>query len=253
MEDLKGKNAVVIGLANDRSLAWGIAESLRERGCEIAVSYLNEKMERRARPLAEGLGAKVIAPLDITQEGQAESFFAEVKSKMGHVDYLIHAVAYAEREDLEGQFLNTSRSGFHTAMDISVYSLIELSRLAVPLMKSGGNILTLSYLGAVRVKPHYNVMGVAKAALEASVRYLAYELGPQKITVNAISAGAVRTLSSSGIKDFRKWMAESEAALPLQENISSKDVGELAAFLCSPGAIHITGETIYVDSGAHIM
>jgi enoyl-[acyl-carrier protein] reductase I len=247
------KTALVIGIANERSLAWGIAQKLSAQGWELGVNFLNEKMEKRVRPLAESLNAKLIEPLDVNSDAEMESFFSKVKEKFGTVDAVIHSVAFANREDLEGRFMNTSRAGFLTAMETSVFSFVQCAKFAEPLMPNGGALITLSYLGAARVIPNYNVMGVAKAALESSVRYLAADLGPQKIRVNAISAGPVKTLSASGIKDFKKLLDESELVIPLRENIDNEDVGELAAFLCGPGGKRITGETIYVDSGAHII
>lgn len=253
MSKLNGKRAAIIGVANERSLAWGIAKKLSEQGCELAFTYLNEKLERRVRPLAESVNAKIIAPLDVNDPSQVESFFSEINSTWGQLDVLIHSIAFAEREDLEGRFVDTSREGFLKAMDISAYSLVSLAQKAEPLMTEGGSLVTLSYLGAVKVIPNYNVMGVAKAALEACVRYLAYDLGKNKIRVNAISAGPVKTLSASGIKNFRSILTDIEDKTPLGENIDAEDVGELGAFLSSPASKHITGTTIYLDSGAHIV
>lgn len=253
MSKLAGKKAIIIGVANERSLAWGIAKKLHEQGCELAFSYLNDKLERRVRPLAESLNAKVIAALDINNSQQITNFFDEVDKTWGQVDILIHSIAYAEREDLDGRFVDTSREGFLKAMDISAYSLVSLAQKVEPLMKEGGSIVTLSYLGAVKVIPNYNVMGVAKAALEACVRYLSADLGKNKIRVNAISAGPVKTLSAAGIKDFRSKLTDIEESTPLGENIDAEDVGELGAFLSSPVSRHITGTTMYVDSGAHIV
>lgn len=247
------KKALIVGVANERSLAWAIAQSLHRDGFELAFTYVNEKMESRVRPLAESVGAKIIEPLDVQNEDQIKALFKKIADKWGEMDALVHSVAFANREDLEKPFVETSKDGFMLAMDVSVYSLISLSREAEKLMKNGGSIVTLSYLGALRVIPNYNVMGVAKAALEASVRYLAHSLGPKKIRVNAISAGAVKTLAAAGIRDFREMLKAGEEKAPLKENISAEDVGELGAFLLGERSPRITGTTMYVDSGAHIM
>ncbi len=253
MKPLEGKCALIVGVANERSLAWAIAQHLHKDGAKLAFTYWGEKMEKRVRPLAESLGAEVIEDLDIANEEQLTKVFNKIESKWGALDIVIHSVAFANREDLEGRFIQTSREGFRLALDVSAYSLIPLSKHAEPLMKNGGTILTLSYEGATRVVPNYNVMGVAKAALEATVRYLAYDLGPQKIRVNAISAGPVKTLAAAGIRDFRTMLSKAEEKTPLKENISAEDVGALATFLCGPGGVHITGANMFVDSGAHIM
>jgi enoyl-[acyl-carrier protein] reductase I len=206
------------------------------------------------RPLAESVGATLIEPCNVGEDEQVETLFRTVRQKWGSLDYLIHSVAFAERQDLEGRFVETSRHGFQVALDISAYSLVVLTRHAEPLMEGrDGTILTMTYYGAQKVVPNYNVMGVAKAALEACVRYLAYDLGPKKIRVNSISAGPVKTLAAAGIRNFRQMLSEAEQKTPLKENITAEDVGELAAFLCGPGGRHITGSTLFVDSGAHIM
>jgi enoyl-[acyl-carrier protein] reductase I len=248
-----GKKALIIGLANERSLAWGIARQLHQAGAKLAFNFLGESLERRVRPLAESVGAEIVMPCDVSQDAQIDSLFSEIEKKWGALDIVIHSVAFANREDLEGRFSQTSRQGFATAMDISAYSLVACAQRAEKLMKSGGTILTLTYYGAEKVVPNYNVMGVAKAALEASVRYLANDLGPQKIRVNAISAGPVKTLAAAGIRDFRTMLSAAEEKTPLKETINADDVGSLATFLCSPAGKHITGSTFYVDSGAHIM
>lgn len=250
----EGKKALILGLANERSLAWAIAQHLHQGGAKLGFNYLGEALERRVRPLAESVQADLIEPCNVAEDSQIDSLFEKAKSKWGHLDILIHSVAFANKEDLEGRFVNTSREGFRVAMDISAYSLIAVSKRAEPLMEGrGGSIVTLSYYGAEKVVPNYNVMGVAKAALEASVRYLAYDLGAKKIRMNAISAGPVKTLAAAGIRNFRDMLASAEAKTPLRENITADDVGALAAFLCSPMGKHITGTTHYVDSGAHIM
>lgn len=251
----EGKKALIVGVANERSLAWAIAQHLHQGGAKLAFTYLGEALERRVRPLAESVQAELIEPCDASQDSQIEILFDRLKKKWGNLDILIHSIAFANRQDLEGRFVETSRAGFSLALDISAYSLVAFAQRAEPLMTAsgGGSIVTLSYYGAEKVVPNYNVMGVAKAALEASVRYLAYDLGQKKITVNAISAGPVKTLAAAGIRDFRTMLAKAEEKTPLHENINADDVGALAAFLCGPGGKHITGSTLYVDSGAHIM
>ncbi len=248
------KKALIIGVANERSLAWNIAQHLYKEGVELAFTYLGDALERRVRPLAESVHAALIEPCDVSKDDQIEALFNKVKSKWDHLDILIHSVAFANREDLDKRFIETSRDGFKLALDISAYSLVAVAKAAEPLMEGRpGTILTLSYYGAHKVVPNYNVMGVAKAALEACVRYLAYDLGPKKITVNAISAGPVKTLAAAGIRDFRTMLAQAAEKTPMRENITGDDVGALGAFLCGPGGVHITGSTLYVDSGAHIM
>jgi enoyl-[acyl-carrier protein] reductase I len=252
----EGKKALVLGVANDRSLAWSIAQHLHQGGARLAFNYLGEALERRVRPLAESVGADLIEPCNVADDAQLDALFDKIRGKWGSLDILIHSVAFANKEDLEGRFVNTSREGFRVAMDISAYSLIAAAKRAEPLMtthESGGTILTLTYYGSQKVVPNYNVMGVAKAALEASVRYLAWDMGPKKIRVNSISAGPVKTLAAAGIRDFRTMLAAAEEKTPLKENISADDVGHLAAFLCGPGGRHITGSNLMVDSGAHIL
>ncbi|MAF90455.1 MAG: enoyl-ACP reductase [Bdellovibrionota bacterium] len=253
MIDLNGKKYVVMGIANKMSLAWFITQSLKKAGAQVAVNFLNEKMEKRVRPLAEEVNAEIIQQCDVTNADELKSFFETVKEKFGQIDGLVHAIAYAEREDLEGRFIDTSREGFLKAMDISAYSLVDVAKHAEPLMTNGGSIVTLSYLGAVRVVENYNVMGVAKAALEASVRYLAADMGPNNIRVNAISAGPIKTLSASGIRDFRSMLGKAEEQNPLRQNIDGESVGDTASFLLSPLAKHITGDVLYVDCGAQII
>lgn len=256
---LAGKKALIVGVANERSLAWAIAQHLHVAGCELAFTYVGESLERRVRPLAESIGAKLILPMNVQSEAEMDQAFRSIKDTFGGLDFLIHSVAFANREDLEGRFVDTSREGFLLAMDVSAYSLVALAKRAEPLMeriegvREGGAIVTLSYIGATRVVQNYNVMGVAKAALEATVRYLANDLGPKKIRVNAISAGPVKTLAAAGIRNFREMLSKSEEKTPLRENIDQADVGALAAFLCGPGGKHITGTTMMVDSGTHMM
>jgi enoyl-[acyl-carrier protein] reductase I len=249
-----GKRALVIGLANDKSLAWPIVQNLKAQGAEIALTYQGEVLERRVRPLAEQVGATVLGELDVTNDGQIESTFVAVRELWGGLDMLVHAIAFAEREDLRDRFLTVSRASFARSLEISAYSLVALARAAEPLMESrGGAIVTLSYLGAVRAVPNYNVMGVAKAALEACVRYLALDLGGKNIRVNAISAAPARTLSSAAIKGFHEMAHEVERRSPLQRAMAIDEVGKMAAVLLSDMSSGVTGQTVYVDVGFNIM
>jgi enoyl-[acyl-carrier protein] reductase I len=251
----QGKRALVIGLANDKSLAWPIVQNLKAQGAELALTYQGEVLERRVRPLAEQVGATVLGELDVTNDGHIESTFAKVRELWGGLDMLVHAIAFAEREDLRDRFLNVSRANFARSLDISAYSLVALARAAEPLMEArgGGAIVTLSYLGAVRAVPNYNVMGVAKAALEACVRYLALDLGGKNIRVNAISAAPARTLSSSAIKGFHEMAHEVERRSPMQRAMAIDEVGKMAAVLLSDMSSGVTGQTVYVDVGFSIM
>jgi enoyl-[acyl-carrier protein] reductase I len=253
MDSLKGKNALIFGVANDHSIAWGIAQALHRAGATLGFSYAMESLQKRVRPLAESLGADFIEQCDVGDDAQIDATFAKAKDRFGTIDVLVHAIAFANRDDLAGRFVDTSRDGFLLAHNISVYSLIALAQRAAPLMTNGGSILTLTYYGAEKVVPKYNVMGVAKAALEATVRYLANDLGPEHIRVNAISAGPIRTLAASGISGFRSYQRSFAQSAPLRENVTIDDIGALAAFLAADGGRLITGETIYVDSGYHIM
>lgn len=254
-QSLAGKRALILGLANDRSIAWGIAQALHAQGVKLAFNFLGESLERRVRPLAESLGAEIIAPCDVQDDAQIASLFEQVKNKWGGLDILVHSVAFAGKEDLQGRFVDTTRAGFKLALDVSAYSLVATAREAQKLMpESGGTILTLTYYGSEKVIPGYNVMGVAKAALEASVRYLAHDLGKNKIRVHAISAGPIKTLAAAGgISNFRDFLTTIEEKAPLHENVSPEDVGALAAFLCQDGARHMTGNVLYVDSGYNII
>ena len=250
----EGKTALIFGVANERSLAWAIARHLHAGGARLGFTYVGEALERRVRPLAESVGADLILPCNVQNDAELDHVFTQAREKWGHLDSLIHSVAFANKEDLEGRFITTSRAGFMTAIDISAFSLIAMAKRAEALMEArGGSIVTLSYYGAEKVVPNYNVMGVAKATLEACVRYLAWDMGPKKIRVNAISAGPVKTLAAAGIRDFRTMLAAAEEKTPLKETIESEDVGAMGAFLCGPGGVHVTGTTLYVDSGAHIM
>jgi enoyl-[acyl-carrier protein] reductase I len=250
----EGKKVLVLGVANDRSIAWGIAEALHREGAELAFNYLNEALERRVRPLAESIGCPNVFPCDVQQEDQIDALFDELKSRWGTIDAVVHSLAYAEKEDLSNRFVNTTRQGFQTALDISAYSLISVAKRALPLMsEKGGSILTLTYLGAERVVKNYNVMGVAKAALEASVRYLAADLGQNNIRVNAISAGPIKTLAASGIPQFREMLAAFAETAPLKRNVTTEDVGNTGLYLLGPLSSGVTGEVLYVDCGFSIM
>jgi enoyl-[acyl-carrier protein] reductase I len=251
---LSGKRALIVGVANDKSLAWSIAQALHAQGAELALTYQGEILEKRVRPLAAQIEASVIGELDVTSDSQIESVFSTLKEKWGGLDLLVHAVAFAEREDLRDRFLTVSRANFAKSMEISAYSLVALARAAEPLMEArgGGSILTLSYLGAVRAIPNYNMMGVAKAALEACVRYLSIDLGSKNIRVNAISAGPARTLSSSAIRDFHSMAHEVEARSPMRRGMKTEEVGTMAAAILSDLSSAVTGQTIYVDVGYNI-
>jgi enoyl-[acyl-carrier protein] reductase I len=253
MGQLAGKTALIFGVANDHSIAWGIARAFHAEGAKVAFSYGVPTLEKRVRPLAESIGADFIELCDVTDDAQIEAVFEQAKERLGSIDILVHAIAYANREDLAGRFVDTSRAGFALAHDISVYSLVALARAARPLMPNGGSILTLTYYGAEKVVPKYNIMGVAKAALEATMRYLASDLGPEGIRVNAISAGPIRTLAASGISGFRDYQRSFAGQAPLRRNVTIDDVGGTAAFLSSDAAAGITGEVLYVDSGYNIM
>lgn len=246
---LEGRRGLIMGVANDRSIGWGIAQAARREGAELAFTYVGEAIEKRVRPLAAELQSDFVLPCDVTSDDDITGTFAEIKKRWGSLDFLVHSVGYAKRDELKGMFLNTSREGFHVALDVSVFSLVACARAAMPLMGEGGSVLTLTYLGAERTIPHYNVMGVAKAALEASVRYLAADMGPSGIRVNAISAGPVRTLAAAGIGDFRKIFDWYEQNAPLRRNTSPKEVGDAALLLLSDWGRGITGEVMHVDAG----
>ena len=248
---LAGKRAFIVGVATDRSIAWGIAQAMHREGAELAFSYVNDKMKERVEPLAHSLGSRLTMPLDVTVDGQIDAAYQLLKREWGTLDVLVHAVAFAPREALTGTFVAaTSREGFRVAHDVSSYSLTALARGAQSLMAGrAGAILTLTYLGAMRSIPGYNVMGLAKASLEANVRFLAADLGPQGIRVNGISAGPIKTLAAAGIPGFRKMLARVAEIAPLRRNVTLEDVGNSAAFLCSDLAAGITGEILYVDSG----
>jgi enoyl-[acyl-carrier protein] reductase I len=253
MKILEGKKALIFGIANKYSIAWGIAKAFHEHGAQIGLSYAVPQLERRVMPLAEELGVSFVEKCDVSAEEEIESIFSRAADHFGEIDILVHAIAFAPSEELTGQFVDTSREGFRMAMDISVYSLVALTHAALPLMSNGGSVLTLTYFGAEKVVPHYNVMGVAKAALEASIRYLAADLGPQNIRVNAISAGPIKTLSAGGIAGFRKMLSYTEERAPLRRNVDQSEVGDAALWLCSDLSSGITGEIVHVDAGYNIL
>ena len=248
---LAGKKGLVVGVANKRSIAWGIARRAAAAGAELAFTYQGEALQKRVSPLAESLGSDILVPMDVTEEDQVEAAFSKVAETFGSLDFLVHSVAFADREDLKGRTIDTSRDGFLMAMEISVYSLIQLARRAEPLMTAGGSILTLSYYGAVKSVPNYNVMGIAKAGLEASVRYLAKDLGESNIRVNAISAGPIKTLASSGVSGLRSMLGEFAERAPLRRNVDIDDVGAAGIYLLSSLSKGVTGEVHYVDAGAN--
>lgn len=252
---LAGKRAVIVGVASNRSIAYGIAQAMRREGAELAFSYQTEKLAGRVQGFAEELGSDIVLPLDVSQDDQIDAFFDGLSARWDGFDILVHSVAFAPADQLEGRYIDAvSREGFRIAHDISSYSFAALAKRAEPAMQGrSGALLTLSYLGAVRALPSYNVMGVAKASLEANVRFLALDLGAQNIRVNAISAGPIRTLAASGIKGFRQMLARNAAASPLKRNVTTEDVGNTAAFLCSDLANGITGQIVYVDAGYNIV
>lgn len=256
MLDLTGKNALVTGIANNRSIAWGIAQQLHQAGANIGVTYLPDdkgKMEKKVAELTEPLQPSLFVPCNVQDDAQVQATFDTVQDKWGRLDILIHCLAFANRDDLTGTFVETSRDGFALAMDVSTYSLVKLCAAAKPLMIEGGSVVTLSYLGGVRVIPNYNVMGIAKAGLEMSVRYLAADLGPQNIRVNAISAGPIRTLASSAVGGILDMIHHVEEVAPLRRTVTQTEVGNTAAFLCSELSSGITGQVIYVDAGYEIL
>ena len=253
MLSMQGRNAVIFGVANKRSIAWAIAQSLSNAGARLAITYQNERLKQEAHDLISALPGAEAFQCDVSNDSEIEQLFVTLKERFGHLDALAHSVAYAPAEELKGDFLNTSREGFRVAHDISVYSLIALARAAAPLMTNGGSIITLTYFGAEKVMPSYNVMGVAKAALEASVRYLAHSLGPHRIRVNAISAGPIKTLAARGVAGFSDMLKAQSERAPLKRNVEVKEVGDTALFLASELSTGITGETIYVDCGYNIM
>jgi enoyl-[acyl-carrier protein] reductase I len=250
---LSGKKAMIFGVANERSIAWGIAQALHREGAELGFTFLGEALEKRVRPLAESVKSPLILPCDAGKDDQIAAVYENVAKTWGKFDILVHAIAFANKGDLEGAFVNTSRAGFHLALDVSAYSLIAITRPAVPLLNPGASIMALTYYGSDKVSPNYNVMGVAKAALESSVRYLAADLGPQGIRVNAISAGPIKTLASSGISGFKDKLRSAAASTPLRRTVSQDEVGNAALYLASSLSSGVTGEIHFVDAGANIM
>ncbi len=250
---LEGRSAVVFGVANKRSIAWAIAQRLQEAGVRLAITYQNERLRQEAEEMIQSLPNAEGFQCDVSSDSELQQLFCTLKDRFGKLDYVIHSVAFAPAEDLKGHFLNTSREGFRIAHDVSCYSLIAIARCAEPLMTEGGSIVTLTYYGSTRVVPHYNVMGVAKAALECSVRYLAYDLGPKNIRVNAVSAGPIKTLAARSIGSFGDILKEVADKAPLKRNVDALEVADTAVFLCSEAARGITGETIFVDSGINVM
>jgi len=252
---LQGKRALIVGAASERSIAWGIAQAMHREGAELAYTYQNEKLQSRVEKMAQATGSRIMLPLDVASDEQIDAIFATLKKEWGNLDIIIHSVAFAPREQLEGDYVQAvTRSGFQIAHDISAYSFAALAKAGRPLMQGrAGALLTLSYLGAERALPNYNVMGVAKASLEANVRYLAYALGPDNIRVNAISAGPIKTLAAAGISDFKKMLDHYERNAPLRRGVTTEEVGNVAAFLCSDLASGITGEITYVDAGYNIV
>lgn len=250
----EGKRVLVFGVANERSIAWGIAEAMHQHGASFVFTYANDMLQKRVRPLAESVDADLILPCDVTDDAQIESCFEQIRDHWDSVDVLIHSVAFANKDELEGRFMDTSRRGFLMAHEVSVYSLVALARHAAPLLlPRKGNIVTMSYYGAQKVVTHYNVMGVAKASLEASVRYLAADLGPEGVRVNAISAGPIKTLAAAGIRNYKEIFHAAERRTPMRRNVTKEEVGKAALFLCSELGSGVTGEVLYVDNGYNIM
>ena len=250
---MAGKRALIFGVANDHSIAWAIAKRFRQEGAELALTYPNDAIEKRLRPLAESLDVPLVLPCDVSRDEDIEAVFAILRERWGELDAVIHSVAFAVREELKGRFVDTSRQGFHVALDISAYSLVAIARCAESALASRrGALVTLTYFGAEKVIPHYNAMGVAKAALEACVRYLAADLGPSGIRVNAISAGPLRTLSAAGISGFKAMLHHYEERAPLRRNITAEEVSAAALYLCSDLATGITGEVLHVDAGYNV-
>jgi enoyl-[acyl-carrier protein] reductase I len=250
---LKGKKALVTGIANDQSIAYGCARAFRELEADLAITYLNEKAKPHVDPLAQQLGAALYMPLDVSKAGEMEAVFGNIAEAWGCLDILVHSIAFAPKADLQGGLLNCSAEGFSIAMDISCHSFVRMARLAAPLMKDGGTLFAMSYHGAQKVVPNYNVMGPVKAALESACRYLACELGPQKIRVHAISPGPLKTRAASGLKDFDRMLNDAVARSPVGELVDIMDVGFTCAFMATPYARRLTGQTLYVDGGVSIM
>ncbi|KAA6225145.1 MULTISPECIES: enoyl-ACP reductase FabI [unclassified Campylobacter] len=250
---MQGKKGLIVGVANNKSIAYGIAKACCEQGAKLAFTFLNDTLKRRVEPIAQEFNSNFIYELDVNNTSHLQNLAPILKNDFGEIDFVVHAVAYAPKDALEGEFINTSKEAFDVAMQTSVYSLLSLTRAVMPVLKEGGSILTLSYLGGVKYVPHYNVMGVAKAALESCVRYLARDLGQKNIRINAISAGPIKTLAASGIGDFRMILKYNEINSPLKRNVNTQDVGNSAMYLLSDLASGVTGEIHYVDGGYNIM
>ncbi|MDQ7080157.1 MAG: enoyl-ACP reductase FabI [Paracoccaceae bacterium] len=250
---MSGKRGLVMGVANDKSMAWGIAQALAEQGAEMAFSYQGEVLGKRVKPLAEKLGVKLVLECDVTDTASMDALFATLENEWGGLDFVVHAIGYSDKSQLRGRYVDTTQDNFRMTMDISVYSFTAVAQRAEKLMGDGGSMLTLTYYGAEKVMPHYNVMGVAKAALEASVRYMAEDMGKDNIRVNAISAGTVKTLAASGIGDFRYIMKWNQLNSPLRRNVTIEDVGKSALYLLSDLGSGVTGEVLHVDSGYHVV
>ncbi|NKX72614.1 enoyl-ACP reductase FabI [Rhodobacteraceae bacterium R_SAG3] len=250
---MAGKRGLIMGLANDKSIAWGIAKACAEAGAELAFSYQGEALKKRVDPLAGQLGSDIVLPCDVADEASIDALFATLEEKWGKLDFIVHAIGFSDKSELRGRYVDTSRANFQMTMDISVYSFTAVAKRAEKMMDAGGSMLTLTYYGAEQVMPHYNVMGVAKAALEASVKYLAEDLGKDGIRVNAISAGPIKTLAASGIGDFRYIMKWNEYNSPLRRNVTTDDVGKSALYLLSDLASGVTGENLHVDAGYHVV
>lgn len=248
---MSGKKGLIMGVANERSIAWGIAKAVHAHGGELGFTYQGEALERRVRPLAESVDSEVVLPCDVTDDSSIDKVFESIAERWGKLDFLVHAIAFADKDELKGKYVNTSRDNFIRSLDVSCYSFTAIARRAAPLMNPGGSLVTLTYYGAERVMPHYNVMGVAKAALEASVRYLAVDLGGAEVRVNAISAGPIKTLAASGIGDFRYILKWNEYNSPLRRNVTIDQVGSAALYLLSDLSSGVTGEIHHVDSGYH--
>lgn len=250
---MEGKRGLVLGVANNRSIAWGIAKACADQGAELAFTYQGDALKKRVEPLAAELGAHVVGHCDVTDMATVDAVFADVEKLWGQLDFVVHAIAFSDKNELEGRYVDTSRDNFARTMDISVYSMTAIAQRAEKLMPQGGSMLTLTYYGAERVMPHYNVMGVAKAALEASVRYLANDLGPKNIRVNALSAGPIKTLAASGIGDFRYILKWNEYNAPLRRTVTIEEVGDAGLYLLSDLSRAVTGEVHHVDNGYHIV
>lgn len=250
---MAGKRGLIMGVANAHSIAWGVAQALAQQGAELAMTFQGEVLEKRVRPLADSLGCRHVLPCDVTHSESIEAVFKTLEKEWGSIDFVVHAIAFSDKDELKGHYVDTTRANFLKTLDISCFSFTEVCRLAAPLMRDGGSLLTLSYYGAEKVMPHYNVMGVAKAALEASVRYLAVDLGGRNIRVNALSAGPIKTLAASGIGDFRYILRWNQYNAPLKRNVNTDEVGRSGLYLLSDLASGVTGEVHHVDCGYHVV